>query len=103
MREQAQGSVVLLVFVEDRQVLAPCGLLLVVDLAQIQHSALHGSGVGQAAVLHYAEVAVNPAILFSLGAAQKHGKQQNARNRAKREEGEIFTKRVSGLFRKSVL
>jgi hypothetical protein len=31
------------------------------------------------------------------------GKQQHARNRAKRKEGEVFTNRVSGLFRKTVL
>jgi hypothetical protein len=57
----------------------------------------------QAAILHYAEVAVNPVILLSLDAAQKHGKQQNARNRAKRKEGEVFTTRVADLFRKTVL
>src|SRR2546426_7784949 len=38
IREQTHGSVVLFLFVENLQRLAPCGLLLVVDLAQIQGS-----------------------------------------------------------------
>jgi len=65
-------------------------LLLVVDLTQIQHRALHGPAVGKAAILDYAEVAVNPLILLSLSAAQKHRKPQDARNRGKRKGPTVF-------------
>src|SRR5947209_3021913 len=41
IREQTHGSVVFSVFIEDLQRLAPCGLLLVIDLAEIQGRALH--------------------------------------------------------------
>src|SRR5208337_4104806 len=80
---------------EHVQRLAPCSLLLVVDLAQVQHRPLHGPGTRQPAILHHAEVAVSLAILFSLSAAQKHGS-------SRMPEVEPKEKRVGlhpGLFR----
>jgi hypothetical protein len=62
-------------------------LLLVVDLAQIQHGALHGSEAGQTAILHHAEVAVNPVILFSLSAAQKHGEAAACQKSRQKKRG----------------
>ena len=66
IREQAHGGVALFVFVEDLQRLAPRGLLLVVDLAQIQHRPLHRLAAGQPPILHDAEVAVVLAVLLSV-------------------------------------
>ena len=60
----------MLVFGEDLQRLAPSGLSLVVDVAQVQHDALHGPGAGQAAILHHAEVAMRLAVPFSRSSAE---------------------------------
>jgi hypothetical protein len=80
VREQAHGGVALFVLVEDVQSLAPCGLLLVVDLAQVQHGPLYRLATQQAPVFDDAEAAAVLAVLVAIGAAQKHRKQQHARN-----------------------
>ena len=71
--EQTKIAVILLVLVEDLHRLAPRGLLRAVDLAQVQHGALHGLVGGHALIFHHAEIAVVLAVLFPVGAAQKHG------------------------------
>jgi hypothetical protein len=79
--KQTQRGVVLPLFVEHLQRLPPGGLLGVVDLAQIQHPALHHSAGLQPAALLDAEVAVLLAVLDAPVAPQKHRLQQNARSR----------------------
>ena len=71
--EQTQRAVVLLVFIEDLQRLAPRRLLRIVDLAQVEHGALHDLVARDALALHHAEVAVLVAVLLSSSAAQKQG------------------------------
>ena len=53
--------------------LAPRLALAGVDLAQIQHLALHDAAVAAAAVLHHAPVIVGLAVLLASVAAQEHG------------------------------
>ena len=52
--------------------LAPGFALAGVDLAQVQHLALHDAPVGKPAVLHEVPVFVGLAILHASGAAQEH-------------------------------
>jgi hypothetical protein len=67
--------------------LAPCSLLLIVGLAQIQNLPLHGLAAGHAAILDDAEVAMVLPVLLAIRAAQKHAKQQNARVPIGKTEG----------------
>ena len=62
----------MLVLVEDRQRLAPRGLLLVVDLPQVEYGPLHGLACGDALVLDDAEVAVVFAVLLAICATEEH-------------------------------
>src|ERR1017187_9522167 len=71
-REQAQSGVALARFVEHLQALAPGGLLAVVDLAQVQHAALHHLPAPQTPALLDAEIAMLFAVFASLVAAQEH-------------------------------
>src|SRR5215831_13518298 len=87
VREQAHGGVTFFVLDKYIQRSSPGGLLLVVDLAQVQNRPLHGLTASQPMILDDAEVAVVLAILSSVGAAQEHGKQQNARVLSERKEG----------------
>src|SRR5450631_495830 len=80
IREQTQGGVALLLLVEDLQCLAPGYLLLIINLAQIQHGSLYRLTARYAAILHDTEVAVVLAVLPAVGAAEKHRKQKSARN-----------------------
>ncbi len=52
---------------------APCQLLVVVDLAQIQHVALHHPTAGRALVLHHGVGAVLLAVLSANLLSQEHG------------------------------
>src|SRR5215467_5145059 len=87
VREQAHGGVTFFVLDKYIQRSSPGGLLLVVDLAQVQNRPLHGLTASQPMILDDAEVAVVLAILSSVGAEQEHGKQQNARVLSERKEG----------------
>jgi len=78
LREQTHARVALLLLVEDIQRLPPCGLLLVIDLAQIQNRPPYGSIARQAAILHDAEVAVILGVLLPV-CPQERRKLQNAR------------------------
>src|SRR6266508_284611 len=98
-RKQAQLGEPLLLLIEDRQCLAPRCLLLVVDLAQVQHGPLDGPVRGHPLVLHDAEVAVILAVLLSICAAQKQGN-------SRMPESPTLWKRVglhSAVFREAVL
>ena len=53
--------------------LAPRLALAGVDLAQVQHLALHHAAVAAAPVLHHAPVVVGLAVLLASVAAQEHG------------------------------
>src|ERR1700681_121946 len=77
VREQAHCGVALFRFVEHLQRFAPCGLLLIVDFAQIQNRPLYGSIARQAAILHDTEVAMILAVLLPVCAAQEHRKQND--------------------------
>ena len=77
----------LLLLIEDRQCLAPRRLLLVVDLAQVQHGPLHGLVGRDPLVLHDAEVTVILAVLLSVCAAQKQGNSRMPESRDVMEEG----------------
>jgi len=59
-------------FVERVQILAPGGLLRVIDLAQIENGALRGVAGAQAAVLDDAPVAMRLAVLFASVETQEH-------------------------------
>src|SRR6266508_3867122 len=72
-RKQTQFGELLLLLIEHRQCFAPRRLLLVVDLAQVQHSPLNGLVGGNPLVLHDAEVAVILAVLLPVCAAQEQG------------------------------
>jgi hypothetical protein len=72
---------------ENIQRAAPSGLLLVMDLPHVQNRPLYGLAATQSLVLDNAEVAMILAVLSSVGAAQKHRKQQNARLPSQRKEG----------------
>lgn len=69
--KQAQVPVLPLVLVEDLQRPAPCRLLLIVDLAQVQHRALDAPTSGHPLVLDDGEVAVVLAILLPVCRSQK--------------------------------
>ena len=53
---------------------APGRALGVVDLAQIQHVALHHTSVGDTAVLHHAPIAVLFAVFLACLRSQEHAK-----------------------------
>jgi hypothetical protein len=55
--------------------LAPGLALAGVDLAQVQHLALHDSAVAAAPVLHHAPVVVGLAVLLASVAAQEHARK----------------------------
>jgi hypothetical protein len=79
LRKQAQCRVALFFLDKHVQRFPPGGLLLVVDLAQIQHCPLRRFAARYAAVLDHAEVAMLFAVLLAVCAVQKHLKQQHAR------------------------
>src|SRR5208282_3225450 len=72
IRKQAERGGTLLPLVEDLQRFAPCRLLVVVDLAQIQYAALHDSAGLQAPALLDAVVVVFLAVLLPPVASQEH-------------------------------
>ena len=72
VRKQTQRPIALFFLIEHLQRLAPRCLLLIVDLAQIQHCPLHRLAARHTAILHDAEVAMVLAVLLPVCAAQKH-------------------------------
>jgi hypothetical protein len=60
------------VLVEDRDGAAPGRLLGIVDLAEVEHLALHHPPVGHPAILHHAPVAVLLAVLLTRLGSQEH-------------------------------
>jgi hypothetical protein len=72
IREQTHCRVTLFLLVEHLQCLAPRGLLLVINLAQIEHGPLHRPAVGHSPVLDDAEVPMILAVFLPVSAAQEH-------------------------------
>src|SRR5205085_1250507 len=70
--KQTHGCEALFTFVEYIERLAPRGLLLIVDLAEIENGALRGLAAGQPPVLDHAEIPMILAVLAPVCAAQKH-------------------------------
>jgi hypothetical protein len=79
--KQAQRFVALLLLIEHRQRLTPGRLLAVVDLSEIQNAALRHFARLQPPAFFDAVIAMLLAVLDPLMTAQKHARQQNARNR----------------------
>jgi hypothetical protein len=71
-REQTHRGETLLYLIEYLQRFPPRGLLLIVDLTQIQHRALRRLATGQPPVFDDAEVAMILPIFPAVGATQKH-------------------------------
>ena len=80
-REQAQGRVLLVIFVEHLQGFAPGCFLTVVNLPQIQHRPLCRLVGPHPTVLHHAEVAMLLTIFLSNLGAKKHCPRHHARIR----------------------
>ena len=59
--------------VEHLQRFAPCSLLRIVDLAEVQDGALNDLAGGDTVVLDNAEIAVLLAVLSPLVRSQEHG------------------------------
>src|SRR5258708_6390575 len=74
--KQTQVRILLLLFIKYRKRLAPCCLLLVVDLTQIENRSLHRSVGSQTMVFNDAEVAMILAVFVAVDAAQKHDKRR---------------------------
>jgi hypothetical protein len=74
------------VWIKHRQRLAPCHLLLVVDLAEIENGSLHRFVGSDALVFYNAEVAMILAVFFAIVAAQKHADSRLPELRGQREE-----------------
>jgi hypothetical protein len=70
--EQGHGAGLGAAVFEDLDGLLPSGLLLVVDLSQVENVPLHDPAAGAAFVFDHAPVAVFLAIFLSRFAAQKH-------------------------------
>jgi hypothetical protein len=92
--EQAQIGELLLLFVEDRQRLAPRRLLLIVDLTQIQHRALTRPAARDAPFLNDAEVATALTVLLAVSSAEKQAPRRTPDFRSTRK---VFTVRVSPI------
>jgi len=75
-----------LLFIEHRERLAACGLLLVVDLAEIEQRSLHGLVGTHAPVLDDAEVAVILAVFLAVAAAKKHDSRRVPEHRKGKKE-----------------
>src|SRR6266550_7141221 len=69
IRKQTQVRILLLLFIEYRKRLAPCRLLLIVDLAEIEDRSLHRLAGSNAMVFYDAEVAMIFAVFFAMDAA----------------------------------
>jgi hypothetical protein len=78
-RKQAQRCESVLFLIKHLQRFAPCRLLAVVDLAQVQNLALRYFARLQTPTFHHRVVAVFLAVLDPPIAAQKHSQLQNAR------------------------
>jgi len=89
--KQTHGGEALLGFIEHFQRPAPCCLLPVVDLTQIQNRALRRLAAGQTAVLDNAEVAMVLAVFASVGAAQKHLSAAAWQRSQAQKRGKVFT------------
>src|ERR1017187_282206 len=84
--KQTQARICLLLFIKHRQRLAPCSLLLVVDLAEIENGSLHRLVGSDALVFYDAEIAMIFAIFFAIVAAQKHAGRRLPEVRGRRED-----------------
>src|ERR1035441_9494321 len=76
----------LLVFIKHRKRLAPCSLLLVVDLAEIENGSLYRLVGSDAMVFYDAEIAMIFAVFFAIVAAQKHADRRLPEVRGRRED-----------------
>ena len=85
--KQTQGGVALLALIKDLQALAPGGLLLIVDLSQVQHRPLHRLLRAHPPVLDDAEIAVILAVLLAMAAAQKHGRRSMTETGIRKQGG----------------
>ena len=84
--EQTQVRILLLLIVKHRQRFAPCRLLLIVDLAEIENGSLHRLVGSDAMVFYDAEVAMILAVFLAMDAAQKHADSRLPELRCQREE-----------------
>jgi hypothetical protein len=84
--KQTQVRILLLLIVKHRKRLAPCRLLLVVDLAEIENGSLHRLVGSDAMVFYDTEVAMILAVFFAMDAAQKHADCRLPELRCRRED-----------------
>src|SRR5262249_31737741 len=84
-------------FVEHIERLSPCGLLPIVDLAEIENGALRCLAAGQPPVLDNAEVSVILAVFASICAAQKHLSAAAWQRSISQKRGKVFTWPVSAI------
>src|SRR5262249_21368198 len=95
--KQTHGGETLFGFVEHIERLSPCGLLPIVDLAEIENGALRCLAAGQPPVLDNAEVSVILAVFASICAAQKHLSAAAWQRSISQKRGKIFTWPVSAI------
>ena len=85
IRKQTQVLILLLLFIKHRQRLAPCRLLLIVDLPEIENGSLHRFVRSDSMVFYDAEVAMILTVFFAIVAAQKHADGRLPEVRGQRE------------------
>src|ERR1700687_3403838 len=68
--KQTQIRIFLLLFIKHRKRLAPCPLLLVIDLAEIENGSLYRLLGSDAMVFHDAEIAMIFAVFFAFASSR---------------------------------
>jgi hypothetical protein len=89
--KQAHRGEALFGFSEDLERLSPCGLLAVVDLAEIENGALRCFAARQTAVLNHAEVAMIFAVFAPVCAAQEHLSAAACQRSKAQKRAKVFT------------
>src|SRR5215510_7006415 len=95
VRKQTHRGEALFRLVEYLQRLPPRRLLLIVDLAEIQHRALRRFAAGQPSVLNDAEVAMVLTVFLAIRAAQKHASAAECQRSRGQKRGKVFTQAFS--------
>src|SRR5581483_2710268 len=96
--KQAHRGEALFGFVKHFKRLAPRRLLPVVDLTEIENSALRRLAAGHAPVFNNAEVAMIFAVLAAIRAAQKHLSAAECQRSKAQKRGKVFTWPVLASF-----
>jgi hypothetical protein len=91
MGKETQRGEALFGFVKHIQRLPPGGLLLVIDLSEVENGTLRCFTAGQTPVLDYAEVPVIFAVLPPVCAAQKHLSAAECQRSEAQKRGKVFT------------